>query len=146
MNDLTETKEVVAKHKKPIPMYRPNVTHNNNNNHVETERPRNSVFKHTLPNEMKSGVRNLTIYGLSVPAGKTRQKRMMHNLQNSKYINDYMNHYLCIEQLTNLGDHEKFLLTYGLNLLDAYLAPVEQQVIETPKDTPKESDTDNLKC
>jgi len=85
------------------------------------EPSKNNHFKNHLPIELKNGSKNLALYGLAFPVPPKKKGRMMYNLQSSKYINDYLNKYMCVDQIVALNDHAKFGLCYGMCLLDTFM-------------------------
>ena len=80
----------------------------------------NSYFEGTVPQELSAGLKSLCLLGLSMPIQKHKQKRLLCNLRDSKYIDNYLNKYLTIDMISNLDDHTKFIMCYGMNYLDAF--------------------------
>ena len=109
------TTEEPKKSKKPIFMNKPPqlTQENKNNDHHK--------FDKQVPNELRGGLKTLALLGLSFPVPQTKRQRMMHNLQNSKYTTEYLDKYLCIDNVATLDDHTKFALVYGMNILDCFM-------------------------
>lgn len=88
------------------------------------------ILNRYVPDELKTGLKSLVLYGLSFPAGSEKRKRLMLNLHQSKYTNDYLNKYLCVDAVAQLDDHTKFLGVYAINFIDALMfnnAPLEKK-------------------
>eukprot|EP00760_Papus_ankaliazontas_P015468 PhM_4_TR16532/c0_g1_i1/m.96734 len=85
--------------KKPIIMHRPPQQQQNKTNDEHHE------FDKNIPNELRDGLKTLAMMGLAVTVPATKRNRMMTNLQNSKYTNEYLDKYLCIDNIAMLDDH-----------------------------------------
>jgi len=81
----------------------------------------NSYFDGMVPHELSGGLKNICLLGMSQPIQKHKQKRLLCNLRESKYIDNYLNKYLTIDMISGLDDHTKFIMCYGMNYLDAFI-------------------------
>jgi len=101
-------------------------------------------FYGVVPEELKGGLKSLFYYGMSLPAPKHKRRRMLTNLHQSKFTDQYISKYLHIDMLSILDDHTKMALVYGMNYLDAFLSsdvmePMESQRVQTEiKQPPKQ--------
>jgi len=101
--------------------------------HEQVEDKFNGYFYGVIPDELKGGLKSLLFYGMSMPAPKHKRRRMLMNLHQSRYTEQYMNKYLHIDMLSGLDDHTKLLLVYGMNYLDAFMSVDEMPVMEKAK-------------
>jgi len=81
----------------------------------------NSYFHGMIPQELSGGLKNICLLGMSLPIQKYKQKRLLCNLRESKYIVNYLNKYLTIDMISSLDDTTKFIMCYGMNYLDAFV-------------------------
>jgi hypothetical protein len=138
-------KPKISKSKKPMKINQPQPRQAPQQRFFEAEPQDNYVFNNVVPNEMKGGLKNIAITGLSYPAGPKKSKMTM-NLHQSTYTNAYLDRYLCIDMIKCLDDHSKFLCVYLFNFLDAYLTPNIQQSQPLSQKPTKQNtdDTQNL--
>ena len=120
----------------------PKVTHSPQQ---QLERNFSSYFNGIVPDELKFGIKSLLYYGMSLPAPKHKRRRMLTNLHQSKFTNEYISKYLHIDMLSILDDHSKMALVYGMNYLDAWMSsdvmePMEQQKQTEQKTQPPKND------
>jgi len=112
--------------------------------HIQIEDKFMGYFYGIVPEELTGGLKSLLYYGMSLPAPKHKRKRMLINLHQSKFTEQYMKKYLHVDMLSVLGDHEKMALVYGMNYIDAFLSsdvmePMEAQRLQTEtKQPPKQ--------
>jgi len=102
-------------------------------------------FYGVIPEELKGGLKSLLYYGMALPAPKHKRKRMLINLYQSKFTDQYISKYLHIDMLSILDDHSKMALVYGMNYLDAWMSsdvmePMEQQKQTEQKSQPPKND------
>jgi len=90
----------------------------------------NNYFHGFVPDELKHGLKSMLLYGLSMPAPKMKRKKMLMNLHQSKFTDEYLKKYLHIDMLSGLDDHTKFVMVYGMNYIDAYMSPEQETYIE----------------
>ena len=98
-------------------------------------------FYGVIPDELKGGIKSILYYGMSLPAPKHKRKRMLINLHQSKFTDQYISKYLHIDLLSVLDDHSKMALVYGMNYLDAWMSsdvmePMEQHKQKEQKEQP----------
>jgi len=93
----------------------------------------NNYFHGFLPDELKHGLKSMLLYGLSMPAPKMKRKKMLMNLHQSKFTDEYLKKYLHIDMLSGLDDHSKMALVYGMNYIDACMSPEQETYIEHAK-------------
>lgn len=98
----------------------------------------NDHFNGLVPDELKGGLKNMLLYGMSMPMKQHKRKKMLINLHSSKYTQQYLSKYLHVDMLSGLDDHSKMALVYGMNFLDAWMSndPVPHQMPEQPKEEP----------
>ena len=83
-----------------------------------------------IPDELKHGVKDVVIGGMAL-GGRHNKKYLRHKLEQSKYINKYLERYLLLDQIGFLNDHAKFALAYGMLLFEANTLP--ELVLQPPK-------------
>jgi hypothetical protein len=143
MSDITEVKEKKTMSKKK--MFPMNAPPKKTYQTQETPQQQfNNYFEGYIPDELKGGIQNLLLYGLSIPAPKHKRRRMLLNLHQSTYTKQYLNKYLHVDMLSILDDHSKALLVYGLNYIDAFMSadvmePLEQRKEQKQKDIPEQN-------
>jgi len=98
-------------------------------------------FYGVVPEELKGGLKSLLYYGMALPAPKHKRRRMLMNLHQSRYTDEYMKKYLHIDMLSGLDDHTKFALVYAMNYIDAFMSsdvmePMEAQKQQEEKHAP----------
>ena len=76
------------------------------------------ILKNDVPDELKIGAKGLVIKSMSLPA-KDTAPIFYKKLTTSKFINEYLDRYLMIEQIAELNDHIKFGLCYLYNLFES---------------------------
>ena len=81
----------------------------------------NNFFDGMVPQELSGGLKNICLLGMSLPIQKHKQKRLLSNLRESRYIDNYLNKYLTIDMISTLNDHNKMLCVYAMNYLDAFV-------------------------
>jgi len=81
----------------------------------------NNFFDGMIPQELSGGLKNICLLGMSMPILKHKQKKLLYNLRESRYIDNYLNKYLTIDMISSLDDHTKFIMCYGMNYLDAFV-------------------------
>ena len=138
MSDIEESikpkgKTATAKKVKMHPMNSPpKITHSPQQ---QLERNFNSYFYGILPDELKGTIKSLIYYGMAMPAPKNKRKRMLTNLHQSKFTDQYISKYLHIDMLSVLDDHSKMALVYGMNYLDAFMSSDVIEAMEKQKQT-----------
>jgi len=113
--------------------------------HEQVEDKFMGYFYGVVPEELKGGLKSLLYYGMALPAPKHKRRRMLLNLHQSRFTDQYMSKYLHIDMLSVLGDHEKMALVYGMNYLDAWMSsdvmePMERERAKEEKTAPPKND------
>jgi len=128
-SDLESPKAKIKdkKSKKPLNLYndKPQVQHT-----VPVHRPTMGE----IPDELRHGVKDIVINALS-RGGRHNQKYLQHKLEESRFMNKYLERYLLLDQLGFLNDHAKFALTYGMLLFEANTLP---ELVQRPSKLPVE--------
>jgi len=135
----TKSKPKISKSRKPMAINQPQ-PRQPPQQYFEPEKQDNYVFNGVVPNELKGGLKNIAITGLSYPAGNKKTKLAI-NLHQSTFTNSYLDKYMCIDMIKCLDDHSKFLCVYLFNFLDAYMSPNIQPTMPQTKPT-KEAQND----
>ena len=74
-----------------------------------------------IPQELSGGLKSLCLLGMSLPISKHKSKKLLSNLRQSQYIDNYLNKYLTIDMVSTLDDHTKMFCVYAMNYLDAFV-------------------------
>ena len=138
MSDIEEAIKPKGKAPKKVkmqPMNNPPKINNTPRQMQQVEDRFNGYFYGLVPEELKGGLKSLLYYGMSLPAPKHKRRRMLLNLHQSKFTEQYMNKYLHIDMLSVLDDHTKMALVYGLNYVDAYMSADVMEPLERAKQT-----------
>lgn len=133
LSDIDESRKVCKPTKKDklYPMNDPPKKINAPSRQVEDTF--NDYFNGYVPDELKGGLKSLLYYGMALPAPKHKRRKMLLNLHQSKFTEQYMNKYLHIDMLSGLNDHAKLILVYGMNYIDAYMSSDVMQAMEEQK-------------
>ena len=101
----------------------------------EDEEQTTNHFNGFIPDELVNNSKTLVIKGASMVA-KSKQDVLYQKLASSKYVNAYLNSYMMMNVLSNLNDHVKMALVYGVCYLETIFIPVN-----TPEQTTKINET-----
>jgi len=69
--------------------------------------------------EMKTGVKNGIFYVASLPIKKERQKALRERLENSRFLNRYVDENLYVDYLRDCDENLKALACYGYHYFNA---------------------------
>ena len=128
-SDLESPKAKIKeiKSKKPLNLY-------NDKPQVQHAAPVHRPTMGEIPDELRGGVKDVVINFMS-RGGRHNQKYLQHKLQESRYVNKYLERYLLLDQLGFLNDHAKFALTYGMLLFEANTLP---ELVQRPNKLPED--------
>lgn len=119
------------------------------NNRPKIELPKKIIdeikLTQEVPDELKHGAKSMVVKAMSIPA-KSCAPIFYQKLNQSKFINKYLDQYLMIDYIADLNDHIKFGLCYLYNLFESkmieqhlnQLSPVnniDEQSTKTTKQT-----------
>lgn len=129
MHDLETTTKTQTKPTKKQAMNHP-LNDPPKRQHIKPDESINNYFNGFVPDELKNGLKSMLLYGLSMPAPKMKRKKMLINLHQSRFTDEYLKKYLHIDMLSGLDDHSKMALVYGMNYIDAYMSSEPETYIE----------------
>lgn len=122
-NDISNTK-IKVHHEKKLGSIKMNRPVSNNIQYISED---NKHFENYIPKELNCNLKQIVKKGLSLPA-KNKSHILYNKIEESTFINEYLNKYLCLDLIAKFNDHVKFGLVYAISYFETMMTNEENNM------------------